>query len=107
MAEAQILLGTKMNKHCDEDRARGIDGTACAASVFRAVPTDNGTESADEESLAALIGKALGETRPFYCRTRCSDRRGSREHDRVEFGKLPPKGRGSGSTGWRKPTSCL
>ena len=46
---------------------RGVLGEDGARRAFGAVLTDNGSEFADEGSIAALLGERDGETRLFYC----------------------------------------
>lgn len=56
--------------------------------------TDNGSEFADEDAIAALLGERDGETRLFYCDPRQSQQKGACEKNHVEIRKLLPKGAG-------------
>lgn len=65
-----------------------------ARRAFGAVLTDNGSEFADEDAIAALLGERDGETRLFYCDPRQSQQKGACEKNHVEIRKLLPKGAG-------------
>ena len=73
---------------------RSALGAGGMARVFGAVLTDNGSEFADEGTIAALLGEREGETRLFYCDPGRSDQKGACERNHVEIRKLLPKGRG-------------
>ena len=74
---------------------RGVLGEDGARRAFGAVLTDNGSEFADEDAIAALIGERDGETRLFYCDPRQSQQKGACEKNHVEIRKLLPKGAGA------------
>ena len=73
---------------------RAVLGEDGARRAFGAVLTDNGSEFADEDAIAALLGEGPGETRLFYCDPRRSDQKGACERNHVELRKLLPKGAG-------------
>lgn len=62
--------------------------------VLRLVLTDNGSEFADEDGIARLLGEREGETRLYYCEPRRADQKGGCERNHVELRKMLPKGRG-------------
>lgn len=73
---------------------RAVLGEDGARRAFGAVLTDNGSEFADEDAIAALLGERDGETRLFYCDPRQSQQKGACEKNHVEIRKLLPKGAG-------------
>ena len=72
--------------------ALGEDG---ARRAFGAVPTDNGSELADEDAIAEPIGEREVETRLFCCDPGQSRQKGAYEKNRVEIRKLLPEGAGA------------
>lgn len=67
---------------------RAVLGEDGARRAFGAVLTDNGSEFADEDAIAALLGERDGETRLFYCDPRQSQQKGACEKNHVEIRKL-------------------
>lgn len=74
---------------------RGALGEDGARRAFGAVPTDNGSELANEGAIAELIGEREIETRLFCCDPGQSRQRGACEKNRVEIRKLLPEGAGA------------
>ena len=74
---------------------RGTLGEDGARRAFGAVPTDNGSELADEGTIAELIGEREVETRLFCCDPGQSRQKGAYEKNRVEIRKLLPEGAGA------------
>lgn len=70
-----------------------LGGKDAMERVFGVVLTDNGSEFADENSLAKIFGEK-DTPKLFYCDPRRADQKGACEKNHVEVRKLLPKNQG-------------
>jgi IS30 family transposase len=79
---------------CAIERIGEVIGHENMASIFQCVLTDNGSEFADDISIAQAFGESVGHTTLFFCDPRQSQQKGACEKNHVELRKLLPKGEG-------------